>query len=60
MYLFTDADDKDKDKLPNVEALIAEKGLIRVDFVLTAPEGCPSRRRKRGNVQLSYHYPTMM
>ena len=58
MYLFTDADDKDKDKLPNVEALIAEKGLIRVDFVLT--EGCTSRRRKRGNVQLSYHYPTMM
>ncbi|XP_071789658.1 von Willebrand factor A domain-containing protein 7-like [Asterias amurensis] len=47
VYLFTDAEDKDKDKLPNVEALIAEKGLIRVDFVLT--EGCPSRRRKRAS-----------
>ncbi|XP_033629281.1 von Willebrand factor A domain-containing protein 7-like [Asterias rubens] len=47
VYLFTDADDKDKDKLPNVEALIAEKGLIRVDFVLT--EGCTSRRRKRAS-----------
>ena len=46
MYVYTDADDKDKEKLPDVISLI-EKKKIQMKFLLTGV--CSSRRRKRGN-----------
>ncbi|XP_071802034.1 von Willebrand factor A domain-containing protein 7-like isoform X1 [Asterias amurensis] len=44
VYLYTDADDKDKEKLPTILALIEEKG-VQVEYLLTGT--CTSRRRRR-------------
>ncbi|XP_022108810.1 von Willebrand factor A domain-containing protein 7-like isoform X2 [Acanthaster planci] len=44
VYLFTDASDKDGEKLPDVLALIEEKQ-VRVNYLLTGT--CSSRRRRR-------------
>ena len=53
VYVFTDASDKDKDKLPDVLALIEEKK-VQVKFLLTGT--CASdRRRKRGRI-MGCHY----